>query len=48
MTRAFTVAWFFHTAPSVVLALPIADFLLWETQMTRIAGLYRTAVSERL
>jgi Phage P2 GpE len=36
VSRAFDVAWFFHCAPSTVLALSVADFLAWERQAHRI------------
>jgi hypothetical protein len=34
--RAFDVAWFFHCAPSTVLALSVPAFLEWERQAYRI------------
>lgn len=36
MNRAFDVAWFFHCAPSTVLALAVPTFLEWERQAYRI------------
>jgi hypothetical protein len=36
VSRAFDVAWFFHCAPSTVLALPVLTFLEWERQAYRI------------
>jgi hypothetical protein len=44
VSRAFDVAWFFHCAPSTVLALSVADFLAWERQAHRIYDLQRDAV----
>jgi Phage P2 GpE len=43
VSRAFDVAWFFHCAPSTVLALSVADFLTWERQAYRILALQREA-----
>lgn len=43
MSRAFDVAWFFHCAPSTVLALSVAEFLTWERQAHRILDLQREA-----
>lgn len=43
MRRAFDVAWFFHCAPSTVLALPLPELLEWERQAARIAGALRAA-----
>ena len=43
MSRAFDVAWFFHCAPSTVLALPVPAFLEWERQASRIAAAVRAA-----
>jgi len=42
VTRAFTVAWFFHCAPTLVLALPLPTFLVWEQQMIRISEQCKT------
>jgi hypothetical protein len=36
VSRAFDVAWFFHCAPSTVLALSVREFLMWERQAHRI------------
>jgi hypothetical protein len=36
VTRAFNVAYFFHTPPSVVLALPVVEFLEWERHAVRL------------
>jgi hypothetical protein len=36
VSRAFDVAWFFHCAPSTVLALSVPAFLEWERQGYRI------------
>jgi hypothetical protein len=36
VSRAFTVAWFFHTPPPTVLALSVAEFRLWEFHAHRI------------
>ena len=43
MSRAFDVAWFFHCAPSTVLALSVPAFLEWERQGIRIAAALRAA-----
>jgi hypothetical protein len=36
VTRCFDVAYFFHCAPSMVLALSVPEFLEWERQAYRI------------
>ena len=41
MTRAFRVAYFFHTPPPVVLALDVPTLLEWERQAHGIADLLR-------
>jgi len=41
VTRAFRVAYFFHTPPPVVLALDVAGLLEWEGQAHAIAASWR-------
>jgi hypothetical protein len=36
VSRAFNVAYFFHCAPSMVLALSVPEFLKWERHAYRI------------
>jgi hypothetical protein len=42
--RAFDVAWFFHCAPSTVLALSVPEFRQWEFHAHRIRAAQSAAV----
>lgn len=41
MSRAFDVAYFFHTSPLTVLDLDVGTLLEWEQQARRIAAIVR-------